>query len=350
MHHLLIDRHHLTLPHLLRQFETTQSDMLIVVDDARHLVGVIHRQEVQRALLNGRTQVTDMMVAHPPQLSTAHQQVTTDLLLRQPYRYLPVVNAQGQVETVIEVHPRQWRYRPNPVVIMAGGLGRRLGDLTRDLPKPMLPLGHKPVLHLMLDSLIERGFGRFYFCVNYKAEVIKEYFGDGSRFHAQITYVEESEPLGTAGSLHLIREELDQPFLVMNGDLVTTLNFESLLDFHVEKEAVATMCLHEYSYRLPFGVVNTRQSRILSLAEKPYQQHFINAGIYVLNPAALDYLPAQPGRYDMTTLFDQMLNADEALHAYHINEFWMDIGQRSDYEATHALFSRLALCQIPNDG
>lgn len=340
MQHLLIDRSELSLPQVVQRLEAAQSDMLIVIDEQCRLQGVIRQQELQRALLNGRTQMADWVISHPPCLHTQGPAVQPDSLACSPYRFLPVLDAQQRVVAVAEVNPRHWRYRSNPVVIMAGGLGRRLGDLTRDIPKPMLPLGNKPILHLMLDNLLERGFGRFYFCVNYKAEVIREYFGDGSQFHAQITYVEESEPLGTAGSLSLIADQLTEPFLVMNGDLVTTLNFESLLDFHLEKEALGTICLHEFSYRLPFGVVNTRQSRVLSLEEKPYQQYAINAGIYALHPGALRYLPGQ-GYCDMTTVFERMLADEVAVHAYHINEFWMDIGQRLDYEATRSLFDDL---------
>lgn len=339
MQHLLIEQQQLSLPRVLQQFDRAQSDMLIVVDAARRLQGVLRRQEVQRALLNGRSQVAEMVITQPPCLHLRAQTMSPPHLPVSPYRYVPVLDEAGVVEAVLETNPHHWRPRPQPVVFMVGGLGRRLGELTRDLPKPMLRLGPKPVLHLMLESLLERGFGRFYFCVNYKAEVIKEYFGDGSQFHADIRYVEEAEPLGTAGPLGLVREELDTSFLVMNGDVVTTLNFESLLDFHLEKEALGTMCLHEYSYRLPFGVVNTRQSRILSLEEKPYQQHFINAGIYALQPEALRYLPDGPS--DMTALFERMLEVDEAVHAYHINEFWMDIGQKQDYEETRAVFAQL---------
>jgi len=340
MQHLLIDGSELSLPRVVQRLEAAQSDMLIVVDEQRRLQGVIRQQELQRALLNGRPHLAELVIPQPPCLHTEAPGVQPDTLPRSPYRFLPVLDAQRRVVAVTEVHPRHWRYRSNPVVIMAGGLGKRLGDLTREIPKPMLPLGSKPILHLMLDNLLERGFGKFYFCVNYKAEVIREYFGDGSQFHAQIHYVEESEPLGTAGSLNLIARELTEPFLVMNGDLVTTLNFESLLDFHLEKEALGTMCLHEFSYQLPFGVVNTRQSRILSVEEKPYQQHFINAGIYVLNPQALSYL-SPSGYCDMTTVFERMLAAEAAIHAYHINEFWMDIGQRHDYETTRTLFEDL---------
>lgn len=167
---------------------------------------------------------------------------------------------------------------------MAGGLGTRLGDLTREIPKPMLRLGDKPVLEYIIRSFARFGFTDLYICLNYKPEVIRSYFGNGADFGVNIHYVEEKDRLGTGGALSLITDTIDAPFFLMNGDLLTSINFESLLNFHVEREALATMCISEQVVQLPFGVVHAEDARVVSIEEKPHRSFFVNAGIYVLNP------------------------------------------------------------------
>lgn len=337
-HPLLIASDALQLPQVMDRLQASQAGMLIVVDAQQRFLGVITQRDLHRALLNGKDNLQEILRTQVPVLKSNALDQRAMPLSKSRRRFIPVVNERNEVESVQELSPQQLFTRKQPVVIMAGGLGKRLGDLTHELPKPMLPLGHQPLLHFIIESLIEYGFVEFYLCVNYKAEMIKEYFGDGSGLGIKIHYIEEEEPLGTAGALGLIDAPLSEPFLVMNGDLITSLNFDSLMDFHQEKEATATMCLAEYNYQLPFGVVRTRNSSVLSLQEKPFQQHYINAGIYVLNRRALDFIPPEQPK-DMTTVFEDLLRTDEAVHAYHINEFWLDIGQKQDYERGKQLFS-----------
>ncbi len=338
-HPLLIKDSHLSIPAVMERLKATRSGMLIVVDDQNRFLGVITQRDLHRALLNGKANFDEILHTQAPVLTPQALDSGMAKFPKSRRKFVPIVNEKNQVESVLELAPNQLYTRPQPVVIMAGGLGKRLGELTENLPKPMLPLGHQPVLHFILESLAEYGFVDFFLCVNYRAEVIKEYFGSGEGLGINIRYVEEDEPLGTAGALGLIEEPMTEPVLVMNGDLITSLNFESLMDFHLEKEATATMCLAEYNYQLPFGVVHTRNSSVLSLHEKPYQQHYINAGIYVLNRRALEFI--EPGKpKDMTSVFEDLLKADEAVHAYHINEFWLDIGHRQDYERGKRIFSQ----------
>ena len=325
----------LDLPAVLRQMEAQGEGFLAVIDAEGYLLGTITDREIRRGILQGHTLLPDFINSRPYTLQAGSAHPVPP---GQPGRLVPVVDAAGRLLEVVRLATQDLLpLRPQPVYIMAGGLGRRLGDLTRDIPKPMLPLGHKPVLHYIVDAFVEHGFRHITLCVNYKAGVIREYFGDGHRFGAHITYLEETQPLGTAGPLGLIAEPPTVPFFVMNGDLLTTLNFENLLHFHLEKEAAGTMCIHEYNQQLPFGVVNTRNSRILAMEEKPYHKYFINAGIYVLDPAVLHLL--RPGEaLDMPALFDRMIQADLPTHAYTINEFWQDIGHVEDYQAARRLF------------
>ncbi|WNJ19264.1 nucleotidyltransferase family protein [Pontibacter sp. G13] len=329
----------LSLEDVIRTMEERTCGSLVLIDAEAHLVGLITDGDIRRGILDHKEEVKEFIQTQPICLSPdSHRPSVIREAQSKRQAFIPEVDHAGKLVKVIEIPSHHLPRHPNKVVIMAGGLGLRLGELTRRFPKPMLPLGHKPVLHIIVDSFVEQGFTDIYMCLHYKSEIIKEYFGDGSNFGAQITYFEEPQPLGTAGPLGMISEGLDEPFFVMNGDLVTTLNFENLLHFHLEKEAIATMCTHEYNQRLPYGVVNTRNSKILSLEEKPYHKYFVNAGIYVLNPQVLDLIPT--GEYlDMTALFDGMIQQDLPVNAYIINEFWADIGQIRDYEAAQEVFT-----------
>lgn len=343
MKQTLVYHPELSVRDVMRAMEATGEGFLAVVDEHNRLLGTISDSDIRRGILNNRTQVMEIINQEPIKIlqGAALSQAVQEGKSRQS-RYIPVVDESGKLLELIPIHGQLFKTRPNKVVIMAGGLGRRLGELTEDLPKPMLPMGHKPILHIILDSFLEYGFRDFYFCVNYKSGIIREYFGDGRSFGANITYVEESQALGTAGAISLIEEVFDSPFFLINGDLITSLNFDSLLNFHMEREATGTMCIHEYSQQLPYGVVNSRNGRILSLEEKPFHTYYINAGIYVLNPEVKSRIPlGQP--FDMTTLFEQLVAEDFEVNAYIINEFWADIGQIRDYEQTRQVFSKFGI-------
>lgn len=333
----------MSLDEVIVKLEQEADGFLAVVDDKNKLLGVLTNGGIRRGILLQKTAICDLIDTEAFRIKAEqHPQFSSQEAFPTNQRYIPIVDHDNHLLDIFKIPQHQQAAYPNQVIIMAGGLGRRLGELTRDVPKPMLPMGHKPVLHIILDTFIEHGFREFYFCVNYKSEVIREYFGDGSSFGARIQYIQEPYPMGTAGALSLIQTKFTHPFFVMNGDLITTLNLHSLLSFHKEKEAIGTMCLHEHNQQLPFGVVHTRNSRILSLEEKPFQKYFVNAGIYLLNPEALSYIPhGKPS--DMPSVFEQMLQAQEAVHAYTINEFWVDIGQMETYESTRTFFTQYKL-------
>ncbi|MCI4667368.1 MAG: NTP transferase domain-containing protein [Bacteroidia bacterium] len=329
----------LSLRDVLSIMEIRHVNYLALLDPKGCLMGSISEADIRKAILTNKTMVKDFFNPYPVKAVQGADLKQMQLILKQNYSsHLPIVDSNMKLMEVKRIEHGQVLKKKNPVVLMVGGLGKRLGELTRELPKPMLPLGHKPILQLIIESFVGYGFRDFYFCVNYKSESIREYFGDGESFGVNITYIEESKPLGTAGALGLIDENWNEPFIVMNGDLITTLNFESLLHFHLERGGMATMCIHEYNYQLPFGVVNTRNAKILSLEEKPRQKCYVNAGIYVLDPKVFAYLPHNE-YLDMTTLFERMIQEDQAVFSYYINEFWMDIGQVKDYEATREIFS-----------
>jgi NDP-sugar pyrophosphorylase family protein len=214
---------------------------------------------------------------------------------------------------------------------MAGGLGSRLQPLTNECPKPMLRVGNKPILETILDNFIDYGFQRFYFAINYKADIITEHFGNGSKWGVDIRYLHEDRRLGTAGALSLLPEKIIDPLVVMNGDLLTKTNFKQLLDFHSLQAGLATMCVSEYDFQVPYGVVRTKDSRILGIDEKPIHRFFVNAGIYVLEPAALKSIPSAT-YFDMPSLFDCIIAIDFDTSVFPVREYWLDIGHMNDFD------------------
>ena len=219
---------------------------------------------------------------------------------------------------------------------MAGGLGSRLESLTSDCPKPMLKVGGKPILETIIETFKEHGFYKFVLAVNYKSEIIKDYFKDGSSLDIQISYIDEKNRMGTAGALSLYHDN-SLPLIVMNGDLLTKINFSDLVNFHIKSKNAATMCLRQYEHQIPFGVVITEQDKVLRIEEKPICRYFVNGGIYVLNPDQLIHIPENM-YYDMPTLFEKLIASNEKIGAYTFYEYWIDVGRLDDYERAHSDF------------
>jgi NDP-sugar pyrophosphorylase family protein len=222
---------------------------------------------------------------------------------------------------------------------MAGGLGKRLRPLTDEMPKPLLSVGNKPLLQNILESFVHQHFSHFFISVNYKADSIKNYFGDGSQWGIDIRYLEEDKRLGTAGALRLIAERPNAPVIVMNGDLLTRVNFRDLLNYHVERGSSATMCVCEYDVEVPFGVVEINGYQIEKIIEKPIHRFFVNAGIYVIDPDLFDMIPIDT-YLDMTSFFDKMIDAGKKTAVFPIHEYWLDVGRVADLDRADFEFEK----------
>ena len=214
---------------------------------------------------------------------------------------------------------------------MAGGFGTRLRPLTNSIPKVMLKVGARPILEIILLGFIEHGFVNFYISVYYLSDQIKEHFGDGSRWGVNINYIEELEPLGTCGALSLLPDTINEPIMIMNGDLLTNINFSSLLNFHKNHCSIATMCVREYTIEVPYGVVESSDSRITSIVEKPRQHYFVNAGVYVLAPEVFKNIPKSLKK-DMPDLFNELIANKDNVFMFPLHEYWLDIGRLGDFE------------------
>lgn len=310
--------------------------IVLVVDDDERLQGTLTDGDVRRALLRHQpltTPVGEVMCIRPQvaQLQWSREKILS-VMESTRLLHLPVVDAVGRVvglETLHELLDK--KPIDNPVFLMAGGFGKRLYPLTQDCPKPMLKVGDKPILELILQSLADVGFHRFYISTHYLPEIIRDYFGDGSRWGVSIQYVHEDEPLGTGGALGLLpRGEVGLPMILMNGDLLTRVDYRSLLEFHQRHQGTATLCVREYESQVPYGVIQSEGHRITQIVEKPVQRFFISAGIYVLSPELIGRVV--PGeRIDMPTLLEQEIVAGRDVNMFPVHEYWLDIGRMDDF-------------------
>lgn len=318
----------------VEKIDRGEKQFALVLNNQGQLEGTVTDGDVRRGLLKGITlqdKVELIMNSNPIMLkSTDSADKGEELMKIHSIKNLPVVNESNVVIDVIS-RGKKNSIKPNKVVLMAGGLGSRLGELTKDCPKPLLKVGKKPILETITEGFIESGFRSFYFSVNYKSQMIKEYFDDGSKWGVNINYIDEEKRLGTAGGLSFLNEKVSEPIIVMNGDLLTKINFEKLLEFHHDHNSLATMCVREYDFQIPYGVVKVDEERIVSISEKPVQKFFVNAGVYVLDPEVLSLIP-QGEYFDMTTLFNNLINNKSRTCVFPIREYWLDIGQIDDFK------------------
>jgi dTDP-glucose pyrophosphorylase len=307
----------------------------LVCRDGR-LLGTVTDGDIRRAILASTpldSPISSVMNRTPITAPVGISNIAAlTLMRRHSIHQLPIVDANGQIidlmlidDLALSPQSDHW------VVLMAGGLGSRLKPLTDDVPKPLIRIGDKPILETVLRGFIKAGFGKFYISVNYKAEMIKEYFGDGSTWGVDIRYLEERERLGTAGALSLIPERPTQPFFVMNGDLLTTVNFEQMLRYHREHQAFTTVCIREHSLTVPFGVVEFDGHKLMGIREKPTQKFFVNAGVYLLDPGVLDLLDGKEA-VDMPDLIARTIQKEKPSVVFPLREYWIDVGHLDDLQ------------------
>lgn len=329
----------------LEVIDRTGAQIALVVDEQRRLLGTLSDGDIRRGLLRG-LQLTDAVARamhREPTCARADEPRSAILarMRRKGLHQMPMIDPLG---TVVGLQTLDDFFTPlareNWVVVMAGGLGTRLSELTRDTPKPMLRVGSRPLLETIVRNLGEQGFQRIYLAVNYKAEQIVAHFGDGRAFGVDIRYLQERQRLGTAGALGLLPEAPKAPLVVTNADLLTKEDFGPMVDHHVESGAEATMAVRDYELQVPFGVVRERDGQIEAIEEKPMQRFVVNAGIYVLSPQVLDCVV--PGEaLDMPALFQRLVADGRRTRCHPIVGYWLDIGRMGDYERANSEFREL---------
>ena len=328
-----------TLLDTMKIIDESSLQFAIVVDEKRHLLGTVTDGDIRRGILRGEgldVPITSIMNAMPTSAKSGRKPYKyKQIMSAKQLRQLPIVDEDNRIVNILFMDKFDQSINKNTVVLMLGGLGTRLRPLTNEIPKPMLKVGNKPILETIIEGFKQCGYTNFIFSVNYKKEVIQDYFQNGEAFGVTIEYVEENKRMGTAGALSLLEQRPAEPFFVMNGDLLTQINFDQLMQFHIEHRSVATMCVREYEYHIPYGVIETRGADLIDIKEKPTHRSFINAGIYVLNPEVFDYIP-EDQFYDMPTLFERLITQRQKTSAFPIHEYWLDIGQIDDFNRANS--------------
>ena len=309
----------------------------LVIDAQKKILGTVTDGDIRRALINqlSLTESVEKIMNSNPKIATINEDKDQirHLMQKENILQIPVVDGEGVIVGLETLHDiTKSKIHLNPVFIMAGGFGTRLHPITRDCPKPMLHLGGQPILESILRSFINYGFVNFYFSVHYLADKIMDYFQDGSKWGVSINYIHEKIPLGTGGAIGLLPKNLvNYPLILMNGDILTKINFEHLLQFHNNHDnTVATVCVRQYDFTVPYGVIQSDAHRILNIIEKPAQSFFVNAGIYVLNKEIVESV-GESEAIDMPDLLTRFVKSNHSVVMFPIHEYWLDVGRLDDF-------------------
>jgi dTDP-glucose pyrophosphorylase len=321
-----------TILDALRALDKGAIEIAFAVDADERLQGAVTDGDVRRALLAGARLESPLAPYVNRRITTlgtrAGRIEALELMQARSIAQIPIVAEDGRIAGVHLLRDMlAARERDNWAVIMAGGLGTRLGSLTQHTPKPMLRVAGRPILERIVLHLIGHGVKQIYLSVNYLAHVIEQHFGDGSRFGARIEYLREEKALGTGGALSLLPRAPAHPLLVMNGDLVTQANVGEMLAFHAEHQALATLGVRRYQHQVPFGCVELEGDRLVRFEEKPTLARLVNAGVYVLSPELVARVP-RGEVFPLPNLFEDCLRRGETVCGYEIVDDWIDVGQR----------------------
>lgn len=316
---------------------------LYVVDQENKLLGTLSSSDIRRELIAHDIAISDNVTSVMNHQFTVFEEGRTytenELKKLKKFHFLPVINENGKILHFEYV--KNLLKKKNKVILMAGGLGSRLKELTITIPKPMLKIGDRPLLETVVKQFSNYNFNDFFISVNYIPEQIMNYFGSGKAFNVNIQYLLENKRLGTAGCLSLINETMTEPFFLMNSDILTNIDFEKMLDFHIKNDFEITIATVEHNTTIPYGVLQTNVfGKIESIKEKPIISSKISGGVYVLNPDLIDLIPKDTF-FDITSLFDILLKQNRKIGAFEINEYWIDVGSPENFHQANVDFSNI---------
>lgn len=318
---------------LVRAIDLGGYGYVALVDAEERFLGISTDGDVRRCLLNNKMTLDDVVNKTPKTVldTTPHDEAIA-LLRSLHLKNMPVVDENNKLVRMVSLDENDFVSKENRVVIMAGGLGKRLGELTRNTPKPMLKVGERPIMQHIIEQFRDHGYKHFIISTSYKKEVIENYFHDGKKFGVSIEYVNETQRLGTAGALSLLSKEISAPFFVINADVLSSVDYDGLLNAHLNSASSATMCVRLFSQDVPYGVIECEDDgSIIDIKEKPSYTFNINAGIYVLDPATLHFVPENTF-YDMPQMFLDLKKEGHRVNSFTIDDYWIDIGKPQDYE------------------
>jgi len=305
-----------------------------VVDKDGKIKGSVSDGDIRRGILNGiqlHDLVHKVMNKNPTFIyNDRSKKFSIRKIKNTGIRVIPIIDNSNRIVGIKLVNDKLSTFKKqNTVLIMAGGVGKRLLPLTKNCPKPLLKINGKPILEIIIEKMVDYGFQNFYIAIKYKAEMIKNYFGNGQNWNIRIEYIQENQSLGTAGAISLIKEEQNLPMIVINGDVISKVDPVSLLEFHEISKLDATMCVCQYEHEIPFGVVVSEGNEFVKLDEKPTKNYFVNAGIYVIGKNMTKVIPENK-YFDMTELFTEGKKKGYSVGVFPITEYWADVGRHDD--------------------
>ena len=331
-----------TICEVMELLGRNRKGIVLIVDEDNKLIGTLTDGDIRRAILANDPQdqqaarllerKAGSLYEHPvtAPLGTTNEEML-ELMHDRAVRQVPLVDGEGRVVDVDSMDDLLSEELPRlQAVVMAGGFGTRLKPLTDDTPKPMLPVGDKPILEHTVEQLKQVGIRHINITTHYQPEKIKDHFGDGSEFGVDIEYVSEDRPLGTAGAVGLV-DAGTEPMLVINGDILTSVDFQAMFRYHRKHRADLTLGVRRYDLKVPYGVVECQGAQVRSISEKPEFGFLVNAGVYLLEASVRQFIPPDE-RFDMTDLMDVLIAEGRNVVSFPIVEYWLDIGQIDDYK------------------
>lgn len=320
----------------LKIIDKCAKGIVYVVNDNYKLLGSLTDGDIRRALIKGvnlESKVEDSMNINPVKANENMDNLgQKQLMIKKAIRELPIVNDEGiLIDAVSLTDLLIPKGKENYVLIMAGGLGTRLKELTKEIPKPMLNLGEKPILQHIIENFKGYGYNKFLLSVNYKSEIIENYFSDGSNYECKIEYLREKKRLGTGGAINLAKEYIKDDFFVINGDIYSTVNFNKVMDFHKENKNDITIISIKKNINIAYGVIELNDNNVKQIVEKPTYEYIISGGMYCLSPKVLSFIPNDQ-YYEITELFEVAIRKGLKVQSYVIDDYWMDIGRIEDYK------------------
>ena len=323
-----------TIRDAINKINENASQIALVIKKKK-IIGLVTDGDIRRAILNKNSLETRVVSIMKKNFKYSIEGTSDDDALnymkKENLRHLPILDKNKNfIKLLLFDQLIANNKLQNHVIIMAGGKGKRLGKMTKTIPKPLVKINEKPILEIILEKTTESGFSNFHFSVNYLKDKIKNYFKDGSKWKVDISYIEEKTYLGTIGSISLLNyKNFKNSLIVMNGDVLTKVNFNSMLKFHNESNADITICTTEMKTHIPYGVVNILNTRVKSIEEKPIIENFINAGVYIIEPHVIGLVKKilKKDKFcDMTTLLNSAILNQYKVIAFPVHEYWNDIG------------------------
>lgn len=337
----------------LKTINETSKGIVYVVDNKRKLVGTLTDGDIRRALINGiglNEGVNKVMNSNPIKaVKDTNVMRLKELMIKGAIRELPLVDEENiLVDSICLNELLIPKGKDNYVLVMAGGLGTRLKELTVEIPKPMLNLGDKPILHHIIERFKSYGFNKFLLSVNYKSEIIENYFQDGINYECKINYLKEKKRLGTGGAISLAKEYIKDDFFVVNGDIYSTVNLNEVMKIHKKNNNDITIVSVKKNVNIQYGVLEVENNKVTDIIEKPNYEFLISGGIYCLNPKVMELIPENE-YFEITDLFTKAMERKMKVESFVIDDYWIDIGRIEDYDKINRDLNKLICCTESND-